>query len=71
MTPVLRPCKCGSTPETVISNHGRINIFRLECKCGNRGAALFYTKPALEEWARQAAIDGVESRLLLRAAHET
>lgn len=63
MTQTLRPCKCTATPATVISNHGRINILRVECKCGNCGAAIFYTKPELEEWARQAAIDGWNFRL--------
>lgn len=63
MTPILRPCKCGSTPVAKASNHGRINIMRVECKCGAHGATIFYTKPEQEEWARQTVVDGWNLRL--------
>lgn len=66
MTTELRhpgSCKCGETPAVTNTLHGRINVLRIECQCGKKGAALFYTNPRLEGWARQAAIDGWDLRL--------
>jgi hypothetical protein len=56
--PTICPCQCGSTPAFVHSQHGATRMMRLACNCGNRGAALLYTKP--EDRARmvQAGIDG-------------
>lgn len=35
-----------------------IQIMRLECACGKRGASLFYTKPQDRKKMAQAAWDG-------------
>jgi hypothetical protein len=62
----LRPCTairpdgktCGATPALTESERYGINIMRLECQCGNRGATLMYSKPEDRARMKQAAEDG-------------
>jgi hypothetical protein len=62
----IRPCTaiqpdgkvCGATPTLTESERYNIQIMRLECKCGNRGATLLYTKPEDRAKMAQAAWDG-------------
>lgn len=53
-----RPCKCGSAPVLAEREQRGIQIMRLECTCGRRGATLMYTKPDDREKMAQAAWDG-------------
>lgn len=55
---ILRPCKCGATPTLTESERHGIQIMRLECKCGNRGGTLLFTKHEQREKMKQAAEDG-------------
>ena len=54
----MKPCRCGSTPTLVESSQPGIRIMRLECKCGQHGATLLYTKPQDRARMAQAAWDG-------------
>jgi hypothetical protein len=58
MTPFIRRCKCGSTPAFVHTQHGETRMMRLTCACGEKGAALLYTKPEDSGRMVQAGIDG-------------
>lgn len=49
---------CGSTPRLTESERYDIQVMRLECSCGRRGATLMYTKPAERAKMQQAAWDG-------------
>lgn len=53
-----RPCRCGLTPTLTESERYRIQIMRLECKCGNHGATLMYSRPEDRAKMQQAAWDG-------------
>lgn len=55
---ILIPCRCGATPTLTEAERYNIQIMRLECSCGNRGATLLYSKLEDRAKMRQAAWDG-------------
>lgn len=56
--PTITQCRCGQLPQITESMVKLVNVLRIECACGRRGATLMYTKPGDRDRMVQAAADG-------------
>lgn len=55
---IIKRCKCGAIPKIYRGENGPVFLLQLQCRCGDKGALLMFTKPEDEARMRQAAIDG-------------